>query len=77
MGMSYRRVNSFQSRSVRQRRCIDGLERAGESLASRAGKNLKKPPWNSAEAMRLSRQRIGLKSGEVPKQMHTIKADPQ
>jgi hypothetical protein len=40
--MSDQRVNPFQRGSVHQRCCIDGFERDSESLASRAGRNLKK-----------------------------------
>ena len=39
--MSVQRVGPFQRGSVHQRCCVDGSERARESLASRAGKNLK------------------------------------
>jgi hypothetical protein len=58
MEMSYQRVNPLQRSSVHQRCCIDRSDRAGESLAFRLGKNLKKS-W--------TRQRIKLKSGENSK----------
>jgi succinate-semialdehyde dehydrogenase/glutarate-semialdehyde dehydrogenase len=75
--MSYQRVNTFQWRSVRQRCRIDGSKRAGESLASRAGKNLKK------STMELGGSDAFVAPGDRAqicrslKQMHTKKADPQ
>jgi hypothetical protein len=75
--MSYQRVNSFQWRSVRQRCCIDGLERAGESLASRAGKNPKKSTMELGGSNAFIAPADRAQIWRSPKQMHTIKADPQ
>ena len=75
--MSYQRVNSFQWRSVRQRRCFDGFERAGESLASRAGKNLKKSTTELGGSDAFIAPEARAQIWRSPKQMHTIKADPQ
>jgi succinate-semialdehyde dehydrogenase/glutarate-semialdehyde dehydrogenase len=74
--MSDQRLNLFQWRSVGQVCCTDGLER-GESLASRAGKNLKKSTLElgGSDASIEPEDRAQIRRS--PKPLHTIKADPQ
>jgi hypothetical protein len=75
--MSHQRVRPFQHGSVHQRCSIDVFERAGESLAPPAVQNMKKSIMELCEYDASIAPEDRAQIRRSPKQMHTIKADPQ
>jgi len=75
--MSPHRVSPIQRRSVHHRCCIDVSHRAGESLASPAGQNMKKSTLELCENDVSISPEDRAQSLRSPKQIATIEADPK